>query len=66
MVVEFHPNSYIVNEREGMVRLILVKRTESTHDVTVHLSTVDGSAKAGGTHPTNTSSFFLLIHYFRV
>ena len=58
MVVEFHPNSYIVNEREGMVRLILVKRMESTHDITVHLSTVDGSAKAGGTYPTNIYSHF--------
>ena len=47
VVVEFQPNSYIVNENEGMVRFILVKRTQSARDVTVHLSTVDGSAKSG-------------------
>ena len=39
--------SYIVNEREGIVRFVVVKRTPSAHDVTVRISTEDGSAKSG-------------------
>ena len=47
VVVEFNPASYIVNEKEGNVQFVVVKRTPSTHNVTVRLSTFDGSAKAG-------------------
>lgn len=49
MVVEFQPSTYTVNEDNGMVTLVLVKRTPTTQDVTVLISTVDGTATSGVT-----------------
>lgn len=47
VVVEFSPNSYVVNEKDGNVMFVIVKRTPSSYNVTVRISTVDGSAKSG-------------------
>lgn len=44
MIVEFEPNIYVVNENDGMVNFIIVKRTPSTQNITVYLSTFDGTA----------------------
>lgn len=44
VIVEFQPNIYIVNENDGMVSLTIVKRTPTTKDITVYLSTFNGSA----------------------
>ena len=46
-MVEFQPNSYTVNEDDGIVSFVLVKRTPTTQDVTVQISTVGGSATSG-------------------
>ena len=44
VIVEFEPNSYTVEEDEGVVRFSIVKRTQTTQDVTVQFTTQDGSA----------------------
>ena len=44
VIVQFQPSSYIVNEDEGVVRFTIVKRTQTTQDVTVQFTTQDGSA----------------------
>lgn len=49
-MVEFQPNSYTVNEDDGIVTFVLVKRTPTTQDVTVQISTVGGSATSGTIH----------------
>lgn len=51
-MVEFQPNSYTVNEDDGIVTFVLVKRTPTTQDVTVQISTVGGSATSGTIHKT--------------
>lgn len=44
MIVEFEPNIYVVNENDGMVNFIIVKRAPTTQNITVYLSTFDGTA----------------------
>ena len=51
VVVEFQPNSYTVDEDDGIVSFVLVKRTPTTQDVTVQISTVGGSATSGSCIP---------------
>ena len=65
--------SYIVNEREGIVRFVVVKRTPSAHDVTVRISTEDGSAKSGilydphtkESHEENVALYKRMLRYTR-
>ena len=45
MLVEFDPTSYTVNEDAGFVTFTIVKRTQTTEDVTVRFNTVPGSAE---------------------
>ena len=45
--MEFQPNSYTVCEDDGIVSFVLVKRTPTTQEVTVQISTVGGSATSG-------------------
>ena len=47
MIIEFQPSSYTVDEDEGVVRFTIVKKTDTTHDVTVQFTTQDGSATGG-------------------
>jgi hypothetical protein len=47
VLVEFQPNSYTVCEDDGIVSFVLVKRTPTTQEVTVQISTVGGSATSG-------------------
>lgn len=42
--MEFQPNFYTVNEVERVVRFTIVKRTQTTEEVTVLFTTVDGTA----------------------
>ena len=44
VIVEFEPSSYTVDEDVGVVRFSIVKRTQTTQDVTVQFTTQDGSA----------------------
>jgi len=44
VIVQFQPSSYTVNEDEGVVTFSIVKRTQTTQDVTVQFTTQDGSA----------------------
>ena len=44
VVLEFQPSIYIVSEDVGVVALTIVKRTETTRNVTVHFFTKDGLA----------------------
>ena len=46
-MVEFQPNSYTVNEEDGIVSLVVVRRTPTTQDVTVRILTQDGTATSG-------------------
>ena len=43
-MVEFDPSSYTVNEDDGSVTFMIVKRNETTLSITVNFSTVPGSA----------------------
>ena len=45
--MEFQPISYVVNEDDGVVSFTIVKRTPTTQDITVQISTTDGSATCG-------------------
>ena len=44
VIVQFQPSSYTVDEDEGVVTFTIVKRTQTTQDVTVQFTTQDGSA----------------------
>lgn len=44
VVVEFQPNSYTINEEDGVVAFIIVKQSQTTEAVEVQFHTQDGSA----------------------
>lgn len=44
VVVEFQPNSYTINEEDGVVTFIIVKQSQTTEVVEVQFHTQDGSA----------------------
>lgn len=63
MIVEFEPNIYVVNENDGMVNFIIVKRTPSTKNITVYLSTFDGTAIGDFINLTMNASNVLMKTY---
>ena len=53
MVLEFQPSIYIVSEDVGVVALTIVKRAETTRNITVHFFTKDESASCKIIHNLN-------------
>lgn len=66
MIVEFEPNIYVVNENDGMVNFIIVKRTPSTQNITVYLSTFDGTALGEFLNLTINASNVLMINILQL